>query len=60
MDPISPRHLLYLIWSSTQHYADFGHQIQTLNTGTPLSDGDWQDAKTAVKRIILKGIGVTP
>ena len=59
MDPISPRHLLYLIWSSTQHYADFGHQIQTLNDGTPLSNDDWQTAKTAVKRIILKGIGVT-
>lgn len=58
MDPISPRHLLYLIWSSTQHYADFGHQIQTLNDGTPLSDDDWQAAKTAVKQIILKGIGV--
>lgn len=58
MDPISPRHLLYLIWSSTQHYADFGHQIQTLNHGTPLSDDDWQAAKTAVKQIILKGIGV--
>jgi TetR/AcrR family transcriptional regulator len=60
MDPISPRHLLYLIWSSTQHYADFEHQIQTLNDGVPLSDDDWQEAKTAVKRIILKGIGVTP
>ena len=58
MDPVSPRHLLYLIWSSTQHYANFGHQIQTLNTGTPLTDDDWQAAKTAVKQIILKGIGV--
>jgi TetR/AcrR family transcriptional regulator len=60
MDPISPRHLLYLIWSSTQHYADFGHQIQTLNNGTSLTDDDWQVAKTAVKQIILKGIGVMP
>jgi TetR/AcrR family transcriptional regulator len=58
MDPISPRHLLYMIWATTQHYADFGHQIQTLNSGNRLSDEEWAGAKSAVKRIILKGIGV--
>jgi TetR/AcrR family transcriptional regulator len=59
MDPISPRHLLYMIWSTTQHYADFGHQIQTLNAGNTLSKSDWDAAKTSVKQIILKGIGVS-
>ena len=58
MDPIDPRHLLYMIWATTQHYADFNHQIETLNQATPLSDAQWQDAKRSVKRIILKGIGV--
>ncbi len=58
MDPIDPRHLLYMIWATTQHYADFNHQIETLNQATPLSDDQWKDAKRSVKRIILKGIGV--
>lgn len=58
MDPIDPRHLLYMIWSTTQHYADFGHQIQTLNNSAPLSDDQWDAAKASVKQIILKGIGV--
>ena len=57
MDPISPRHLLYLLWATTQHYADFGHQVETLNGGAPLDLEQWQDAKNSIKRIVLKGIG---
>lgn len=57
MDPISPRHLLYMLWATTQHYADFGHQVETLNGGKPLSQADWQVAKANVKQIILRGIG---
>jgi TetR/AcrR family transcriptional regulator len=59
MDPIDPRHLLYMLWATTQHYADFGHQIETLNGGLPLSEAQWQAAKASVKAIILKGIGAT-
>ena len=57
MSPVSPRHLLYMLWATTQHYADFGHQIETLNGGAPLSDTDWTAAKDSVKTIILRGIG---
>lgn len=57
MDAVNPRHLLYMLWATTQHYADFGHQIETLNGGQPLSDADWEAAKTSVKTIILNGIG---
>ncbi len=55
--PIDPRHLLYMVWATTQHYADFGHQIETLNAGAPLTDRQWRDAKDSVKTIILRGIG---
>ncbi len=57
MDPIDPRHLLYMLWATTQHYADFGHQIETLNAGQPLSERQWEEAKETVKAVILKGIG---
>ena len=57
MTPVNPRHLLYLLWATTQHYADFGHQIQTLNGGAPLSDTQWRDAKASVKDMVLRGIG---
>ena len=56
MAPVDPEHLLYMLWATTQHYADFGHQIETLNSG-PLSDADWQKATDSVKTMILRGIG---
>lgn len=57
MKPVNPRHLLYMLWATTQHYADFGHQIQTLNDGKPLTDKQWQEAKASVKDMVLRGIG---
>ncbi len=56
-EDVDPRHLLYMLWATTQHYADFGHQIETLNGGAPLSDAQWEEVKTSVKTIILRGIG---
>jgi len=31
---VEPLHVLFLIWASTQHYADFAPQINALHTGT--------------------------
>ncbi len=58
MDRVNPHHLLYMLWATTQHYADFNHQIETLNGGKPLSDAQWEEAKASVKQIILAGIGI--
>jgi TetR/AcrR family transcriptional regulator len=57
MKAVNPRHLLYMLWATTQHYADFGHQIQTLNDGKPLTDKQWREAKASVKDMVLRGIG---
>lgn len=57
MNPVDPRHLLYMLWATTQHYADFGHQIDTLNGGVVLDDAQWTAAKDNIKEIILRGIG---
>lgn len=56
--PISARHLLYAIWATTQHYADFVHQITTLNDGAEYSDAQWAEAKVAVKDILLSGVSL--
>ncbi len=58
MDPINPRYLMYMIWATTQHYADFAHQIETLNRNTPMSDAQWDEAKATVRRILLRGLGI--
>ena len=56
--PISARHLLYAIWATTQHYADFTHQIRTLNADRELSDAQWDETKLAVKELLLRGVAV--
>lgn len=58
MDKIVPKHLLYMIWATTQHYADFVHQVETLNDGQPLDDVAWDAARRDVKKIILAGVGL--
>ena len=54
--PISPKHLLFTIWATTQHYADFKHQISTLNEGSDMTDEQWEETKQAVKELLLFGI----
>ncbi len=54
--PVDPRALLFMIWATTQHYADFAHQIATLNNGRPLSDTEFEIAKAQVIGIILIGV----
>ena len=58
--PVDPHYLLYMIWATTQHYADFGHQITTLNGGRELSEAQWQTAKDNVTTIILRGVNAIP
>ncbi|MCW6509172.1 TetR/AcrR family transcriptional regulator [Lichenifustis flavocetrariae] len=56
LKPIEPKTLLYMIWATTQHYADFAHQITTLNGGDPLSDEDFNTAKRQVVELITAGV----
>ena len=55
--PMEARYVFYMIWATTQHYADFAPQVATLNDGRPLSDENFEDAKRTVTEIILRGIG---
>ncbi|AMM02986.1 TetR family transcriptional regulator [Pseudomonas putida] len=58
--PVEPSALLYMIWASTQHYADFGYQVQLLNGGEVLSDMAFENAVQTVTSVILRGIGLEP
>lgn len=59
IDPVNPDYLLYMIWAATQHYADFAHQINSLNDGHHLSDEQFEEASRTVTNIILRGIGLS-
>ena len=54
---LDPKVLFYTIWATTQHYADFGTQIATLNGGAPLDDEGFAAAKRQVVATLLHGIG---
>ncbi|MCC9623864.1 TetR/AcrR family transcriptional regulator [Thalassospira sp. MA62] len=58
IDDVEPYSLMYMIFATTQHYADFGRQIEIFNNGKPLSDDQFAEAKENVVRIILKGVGL--
>ena len=57
---VEPRYLLYMIWATTQHYADFEHQIKVLNGAKPLSNRQQARATKNAIDIILRGIGLVP
>ncbi len=55
---VAPAHLLFMIWSTTQHYADFSIQIAAaLNKPSPDVE-DFAIAEETLIHIILKGCGV--
>lgn len=60
MDAVDPVNLIFLIWSSTQHYADFATQIGFVTGRKRMSKQDFSDASDNLIRIILKGCGLTP
>ena len=37
--PVDPRHLIFSIWATTQHYADFDAQVQVLMEGREVHEG---------------------
>jgi len=54
--PVDPHHLIFALWATTQHYADFGIQVQAI-TGRTLDDPEFfEQAVANVQRIVLDGI----
>jgi len=60
LKPVKARYLFYMIWATTQHYADFEAQINVMNEGEELSDEQFDDAKATVIDLVLKSVGLLP
>ncbi|MGM0692215.1 MAG: TetR/AcrR family transcriptional regulator [Pseudomonadota bacterium] len=60
MDPVEPVWLIFLIWSATQHYADFEAQVLGITGRETLSDADVEEITAFLTRVILKGCGISP
>jgi TetR/AcrR family transcriptional regulator len=51
---VDPRHLMFAIWATTQHYADFDTQIQAVLGGEDASR--FNDAAQFLERLFLDGL----
>lgn len=58
MDAIDPHYLLFNVWASTQHYADFSTQITRLR-GAKMKKSDFMDAAKHLITLTLHGCGLT-
>lgn len=56
--PIDPHHLIFMIWASTQHYADFAPQIEAVTGATLRDETFFNQTVENVQRMIIEGIRV--
>lgn len=55
---VQPQHLFFLLWATTQHYADFASQVEAI-TGQTLNDAAFfEQTLENVQRMIIEGIRV--
>ncbi|WP_198585665.1 TetR family transcriptional regulator C-terminal domain-containing protein, partial [Escherichia coli] len=54
--PIDPQHLIFMIWASTQHYADFAPQVEAVTGATLRDEIFFNQTVENVRRVIIEGI----
>jgi TetR/AcrR family transcriptional regulator len=59
MANVDPVNLIFLIWSSTQHYADFEKQILTIMNRADYEQADMHHVTQFLTDFILRGCGIT-
>lgn len=58
MDPVNPEHLLFMLWSSTQGYADYALQSSLLLDKEALEESDFEAGAELITHLVLKGCGI--
>lgn len=58
LSTLNIRHFFYMIWATTQKYADFEPQIRVINGGKALSDAEFDEAKKSVVQMVLRSAGL--
>lgn len=54
--PVDPIHLIFMIWATTQHYADFAVQVRAVWGRKTLNKKDFERIDDAVGGVILRGV----
>jgi len=55
--PIDPYHLIFMVWATTQHYADFEVQIRAILGNRVDRPAHFALAKATLEQVFLKGVG---
>lgn len=55
LGPVNPHHLIYALWATTQHYADFGVQVEAISGKTLSDPAFFEETVANVQRIVLQG-----
>lgn len=54
--PVDPHHLIFMIWASTQHYADFATQVEAVTGKTLQDEAFFRQTVENVQRMVIEGI----
>ncbi len=60
MAPVDPAHLIFMIWSTTQHYADFDAQVLTILNHAEYERDLIDRIAGFLSQMILRGCGLSP
>jgi TetR/AcrR family transcriptional regulator len=53
---VDPYHLIFALWATTQHYADFDVQVQAVLGADRGGDGRFEDAARCIEVLLLEGL----
>jgi len=54
--PVDPHHLIFMIWATTQHYADFETQIRAILGPKAAGPAHFDTAKATLEQVFLRGV----
>jgi TetR/AcrR family transcriptional regulator len=60
MRNVNPMHLIFMIWSTTQHYADFNTQVLEVMNRREYDDEEIASITEFLTSMILKGLDIQP
>jgi len=55
-----PHHLIFSIWATTQHYADFDVQVRAVLDPDRGGEGRFEDAARFLEQLFLEGLRPKP
>ncbi|MFK8256814.1 HTH-type transcriptional regulator RutR [Erwinia sp. AnSW2-5] len=55
---VQPHHLIFMLWATTQHYADFATQVEAITGQTLNDEGFFNQTVDNVQRMVIEGIRV--